>query len=663
MSNAAEVILVVEDDDAKRHAICRLLVNEGFNVRQAADGASALAQLGDHPDLVVLDIRLGDISGLEICRRIKDSPETAHIPVMQVSATCDEMEHRVQGLENSADAYLSDAINPQELLATVRALLRIRHAEQRAREHEERYRTLTEALPQLVWTCDREGRCDYVSTQWVNFTGRSTGEHLDWGWLDVLHPDDRAAATESWRQAVRDESEYDIEYRIRRHDGDYLWFQTRGVALRDAQGRITKWLGTCTDIDHQKQVAAERARLLASEQHAREEAETANRLKDDFLATLSHELRTPLMAILGWAELLKSGGLDAEQTEQAVETIDRNARIQSQLIDDLLDVSRIISGKLRLDVQAVDLVSVIAAAVNAVRTAADAKQINLQQQIDAQAGTVAGDPARLQQIVWNLLSNAIKFTPRGGRVSVQLVQTNSHVEIRISDTGEGIDPKFLPYVFERFRQADGSTRRAQGGLGLGLAIVRHLTELHGGSVSATSAGRDRGATFAVRLPMASVAALPAPTRDRPKQGFTKSPDPARLAVELRGVRVLVVDDERDTRAVLAKVLEGYHASVAAAANVADAIEAYRRARPDVLISDLGMPDQDGFDLIRQVREIESRRGGHVPAVALTAFARSDDRQRALRAGFEVHLSKPVSPSEVAAVVAELSGRSNADAER
>jgi signal transduction histidine kinase/CheY-like chemotaxis protein len=403
----------------------------------------------------------------------------------------------------------------------------------------------------------------------------------------------------------------------------------------------------------------ERVRLLAAEKEARSEAEAANRSKDEFLATLSHELRTPLNAILGWAQLLRTGALPADEATQGLETIERNAKAQAQLIDDLLDLSRIISGKLRVESRPVDLVAVVEGALDSVRPAADAKGIRVVPVLDAHAGPVAGDAGRLQQVAWNLLSNAVKFTPRGGRVDVWLCATASDAELTVSDDGAGIQPEFLPRVFDRLRQADGSSTRRHGGLGLGLAIVRHLVELHGGTVSASSAGEGRGATFTVRLPLAA-RNVPAtheqdpghrPTPPAERRDVSASP-PGRL---LEGVKVLVVDDEADARDVLRLGLEQRGASVTAAASASEALAGLRDAGAafHVLLSDIGMPDEDGYSLIRRVRQLGASRGGGVPAIALTAYARAEDRARALEAGFDEHVSKPVEPVVLAATVADL----------
>jgi signal transduction histidine kinase/CheY-like chemotaxis protein len=399
----------------------------------------------------------------------------------------------------------------------------------------------------------------------------------------------------------------------------------------------------------------ERSLLLEEAVRAREQAEEANRAKDVFLATLSHELRTPLTAVLGWARMLRAANVDEETALHGLQVIERNAESQHQLIQDLLDVSRIISGKLRLDVKQVALAGVIDAAVDSVNQAADAKSIGLDVKVEAGSDLVSGDPDRLQQVVWNLLSNAIKFTPKGGHVGVRVERHGSDVRIKVSDTGAGIAAEFLPHVFERFRQADGSTTRAHGGLGLGLAVVRHLVEQHGGTVEAVSAGEHRGSTFTVNLPISAVDAR-ADEGARGGEGDDASRAPHDLKGLLKGVRVLVVDDHTDARELLAMVLSSAGASVSAAASAPDALEKFRREPPDVLVSDIGMPGEDGFSLVASVKALGPEGGGGIPAIALTAYATEEDRQRALAAGFAEHLPKPVEPAELVTAVAHLAGK-------
>ena len=395
----------------------------------------------------------------------------------------------------------------------------------------------------------------------------------------------------------------------------------------------------------------ERARLLVLEQGARRQAEEANRMKDEFLATLSHELRTPLNAILGWVQVLRAGKLDEAAAIRALETIERNARSQAQLIADLLDVSRIITGKLRLDFKPVDLQRIIDAALETIRPAADAKGIQLAISLGRLGSPALGDADRIQQVVWNLLSNAIKFTPRGGRVEVLLQELGATALIRVTDSGIGIRPDFLPYVFDRFRQAESTLTRSHGGLGLGLSIVRHLVELHGGTVEVDSQGEGLGATFTVRLPLRAELA-----EDPLDQTGISVPRSWSVPDRLAGLRVMIVEDEEDTRELLVTALEQCGADVAAFATVAEALDAFELRSPDVLLSDLGVPGEDGYSLIRKVRSRPASLGGNVPAAALTAYVRAEDRRQALAAGFQAHLAKPIDPSDLVATVARLAGR-------
>jgi signal transduction histidine kinase/DNA-binding response OmpR family regulator len=407
------------------------------------------------------------------------------------------------------------------------------------------------------------------------------------------------------------------------------------------------------EVAERKQAEEERARMLVREQAARADAERANRTKDEFLATLSHELRTPLTAILGWSRLLRTSSFEGEQLARALETIERNARSQSQLIDDLLDVSRIITGKLRIDAQPIELVPIVEAAIDSIRPAAEAKSIKFEVALDRAAGRVSGDADRMQQVVWNLFSNAVKFTPEGGRVEVRLERTGSHTRISVADTGAGIDAKFLPFIFDRFRQADGSTTRKHGGLGLGLAIVRHLVELHGGEVSVQSDGTERGSTFSVVLPL-----LEGGTDGGSRGAADAAPTAAEVeataaggAAPLGGLCVLVVDDEADTRDWIAAVLRRNGAAVRSCGSAAEALRLLDAWEPDLLLSDIGMPHEDGYSLIKKVRK--SRAGSRMPAVALTAYASGEDRARALDAGFQEHLVKPVEPERLVAAIATV----------
>jgi signal transduction histidine kinase/ActR/RegA family two-component response regulator len=394
----------------------------------------------------------------------------------------------------------------------------------------------------------------------------------------------------------------------------------------------------------------ERAQLLSRAERARAEAEAANRIKDEFLATLSHELRTPLTSLLGWSSVLREAKRDEKVLTQGLEAIDRNARVQAQLIDDLLDVSRIVSGKLNLDVRPLDVASVTRAAINVVRPAADAKGISIDYWAERGLGAISADSARLQQIVWNLLSNAVKFTPHGGKITVRVEQDGTNARVTVKDTGQGIEPDFLPRAFDRFRQADSSTTRSFGGLGLGLAIVRHLVELHGGTVSAHSDGVNRGATFSATFPLLS---------DRAEAvAIAHGSDGAGETHSLDGLRVLLVDDEPEARQIITTVITRTGAEVTACTSAGEALAKLIEWKPDVILSDIAMPEEDGYSFIHKVRALPREKGGDTPAAALTAYARDIDRRQALAAGYQMHIAKPIGASQLVSMIAKLAGREN-----
>lgn len=658
-----------------------------------------------------------------------------------------------------------------------------RQIEERLRRSEMYLRLLIESLPQLVWTCRADGECDYLSPQWVRYTGVPESKQLGSGWLNQLHPDDCEPTITTWNRAVKKLSFYDTEFRVRRMDGVYRWFKSRASPLRTEEGEVIKWFGTCTDIEDQKRVEAllrkseerlraerdfsdktvdslpgvfylidqqgrflrwnknleeitghsaddiarmtplefiveedrtaverkieeafesgeaniearllakggrdipyfltgrrilidgrpcligngvditerilaedERERLLARERNARAEAEEANRLKDEFLATISHELRSPLNVILSWARLLRDPRTRGEQLDRALEIIERNAQAQTRLIGDLLDVSRIVSGKLSVQVRPVALDRTVEDVVADARASAEARGIDLSMKTSDREINLIGDSDRLQQVVWNLLSNAIKFTPDGGRIEVELKRVGAHVELKVSDTGRGISPEFLPHIFDRFRQANRTDAGARAGLGLGLTIVRFIAEAHGGSVTAESPGVGQGATFTVKLPLAAPTPEVVPAIERRELSLKAGALPS-----LSGVRVLVVDDDEDARDVLSVVLGSYGAEVTTAANAIQALDILAASQRNgdglsVLVSDINMPGMDGYEFIRRVRAMERECDRKIPAVALTAYARAEDRVQALQAGYQMHVPKPIEPAELEVVVATL----------
>ncbi|MCU0568837.1 MAG: response regulator [Oculatellaceae cyanobacterium Prado106] len=835
----SRIILVVDDDDANRYVVARILQQVGFTVQEAATGSTALDLASDQPDLVILDIKLPDINGLEVCQRLKLDPKTALIPVLHLSAQRVGSYDKVQGLESGADGYLTHPVDPLELIATVRSLLRIREAERKLQQSEQRFRAIFNQTFQFIGLLEPDGlvmelnqtALDFAGLELAEVTGRFLWELKFWqrspeaqqqlksavtqavsgtfvryetevqghdnqiaildfsikpvqddaGNVVLLIPEGRDITDRKTSEAERQQAEQALlrsESRFQRLvesniigsiisnfsgsliDANDAFLRLIGYSRAELQAGALDWkqltpaeflpsderaiaearqTGSCLpyekeyyhkdgsriavmigfallednseqvvsfvlDLTERKKQEQERERLLERERAARSEAEAANRIKDEFLATLSHELRSPLNAILGWAQLMRSQSLEPTVIDRALETIERNARHQTQLIEDLLDVSRIIRGKLQLHIAPVNVTLPLLAAIETMRLAADAKQIQLQLQIPEQFSArsplmVLGDPSRLQQVFWNLLSNAIKFTPINGQITIQLEQityssedspdhaltghdagrtalehTESsttlndqslvtqaapvsqplpYAQITITDTGRGITPDFLPHVFEYFRQADGSITRTQGGLGLGLAIVRHLVEQHGGTAKAASPGDGQGATFTVLLPLIKPAAPEAA-----QESMVIEPQPSPAITPLQALHILVVDDEPDTRDFLALLLQEQGATVTTAASAQEGLQVLQQTKVNLLISDIGMPHQDGYMLMQQIRTQEQdaftgESRSPMPAIALTAYAREEDIRKALAAGFQAHLAKPIASQDLIQAILNL----------
>jgi PAS domain S-box-containing protein len=637
------LILNVDDHPARRYTKTHILKSAGMDVVEAEGGHETLRMVRDHcPHLVLLDMKLPDMNGLEVCRRIKAGAGTKHIPVLHISATYTSEDDKVQSLESGADIFLAEPVEPAELITVVRALLRLRTSEIGLAESEERMRLATEGAG--IATCDVDLRtgASVWSGQLYAMLGVEPGRPATWDlWKGLMHPDDLTEILADMERAGARGMQVSRELRIRRHDDRReSWLALFGRVYPDEHGRRTRFLGVVVDVTARKRAEAEREALLKREHDARRDAEEAARLKDEFLATLSHELRNPMSAILGWLHLLRTGRLNAEQKDKALETIQRNADLQTQLINDLLDVSRIVTGKMQLEPQPMLIDEVIEQAVDSVRQAAAAKRIELATRIE-RPDPMHADPHRLQQVFANLLSNAVKFTPSGGRVEVRCGRVGDRIQVTVTDTGEGIAPAVLPHLFQRFRQADGSTTRRHGGLGLGLAIVRHIAEAHGGEAFATSEGLGKGSTFTVSLPIHAAV----------EKGREDAPDPAGGS-RLAGVRVLAVDDEAAALDLMSTMLSGEGAQVRGASNAADALHLVHEWRPQVMVLDIGLPGEDGYQLLRKLRDhVAPGRG--VPAIAVTGYARDEDRQRALGAGFVAHIPKPFDPDTVIATVGRL----------
>jgi PAS domain S-box-containing protein len=665
----AQVLLV--DDNADMRDYLQRLLSPYWQVATAIDGLEALEAIAQRrPDLIVSDVMMPRLDGFELLQRLRANPQTKEIPVILLSARAGE-EARIEGLAAGADDYLIKPFSARELLARVETTLKLaqlrretetalRQSEEQLRIANQRFELATTAVSCLIYDWDMERgiveRTDGL-TQLLGYSLAEVEPSVDW-WQQQIHPEDLPHLLKAGKADLITRDRLHYEYRVRHKDGRYIYVLDQGIIVtRNAAGYPTRLVGSTIDITERKQAEAERERLLASEKNIRAQAETANRIKDEFLAVLSHELRSPLNPILGWTKLLQTGNLDADKTQQALDTIERNAKLQSELIEDLLDVSRILRGKLRLNVGAVNLMTVVQGAIETVRLSAETKGIGLitPAASDSPPLQVLGDSTRLQQVVWNLLSNAIKFTPAGGKVQVELeaiavapAPHPTHAQITVRDTGKGMHPDFVPYVFDYFRQEDGATTRKFGGLGLGLAIVRHLVELHGGSVNAESLGENQGATFRVQLPLAALPSRSAIPDLSTPEGASPSDRPP-----LAGLYILVVDDEPDSCEFAGFVLKQAGASVVSVNHASDALVRLTRSRFDLLLSDIGMPDMDGYMLIQQVRARSPEHGGKIAAIALTAYAGEMDHQRALQAGFHAHVSKPIEPERLIEVVASL----------
>ncbi|SMG23884.1 hybrid sensor histidine kinase/response regulator [Paraburkholderia susongensis] len=627
----AAYVLVVDDDEGILRLARKSLERAGCRVAICAGIEAARDRLASGgPDLLVLDYQLsGPDTGLDFFRRLR--AEGIRIPAILVTGFTDES-RVIEALR----AGVSDVVPKSgdyldylpEAVERVLSQVRLQRASDEAlllRDRELHYRTLSEALPHLVLTCNAAGDCDFLSKQWHDYTGMS--EHCSYGlaWLDAVHPDDREEIRRSWLKAVAGQSgDYRREMRIRRHDGEYRWFDVRAVAMRDAENNVSKWFGSCTDIHSQREAIEERERLLASEQAARQAAEEANRAKDRFLAMLSHELRTPLTPVLAGASVLEMIPDLPGQARSSVRMIRRNIELEARLIDDLLDLTRVANGKLRLSLETVDVHDVIDSVLELFRSEIQVKQQDVHVDKLATHHYVLADRARLQQMLWNLIRNAAKFTPDGGHIYVRTRDERMHVQISVEDTGIGIEPEQIGKLFNAFEQGDQNMTRQFGGLGLGLAITKALTDVHGGTVIAHSPGPHCGATFTITLPTAAAPAAAQPV---------VVPSTVQPASPLT---VLLIEDHADTAEVMAQLIRSVGHAVTVVGRVDDALAATQLQRFDLVVSDVGLPDGTGLDFVKAFREHSD-----APAVALTGFGTDEDVRRCLGAGFTSHLTKPV----------------------
>ena len=640
-------ILVINDHEATRQLLARMLRASGFTVDEATSAAEGLACIGERaPDLVLLDADLPDLPGDELMRQLRINPQTLAVPIVHISSAYVASHEIGTALDSGADGYLTLPVDAVELIATVRAVMRARRAEEAAHQFARQWQKTFDAISDGVCLLDRSG--------YVQRCNKALCELVEQPFADVIGAPfvaliERALGPEAL--PMRDLGALGESVAVQAQHGE-RWVRVAADPVFDDAGYLTGAVLIISDITESKRVEEAMRR-------SNQELMQANRIKDEFLATLSHELRTPLNAIVGWTRLMRTGRLDEHTGARALETIDRNATLQAKLVEDLLDVSRIITGKLRLRIANIDPISVLEAAINSVRPAAEAKGIRIAAELDSSAGIIAADGDRLQQVMWNLLSNAIKFTPAGGHVRVTLQRGPAGLTVAVADDGPGIEPAFLPYVFDRFRQADSSTTRNHGGLGLGLAIVRHLVELHGGTVHAESGGEGGGAVFALTLPWSARgerARTTAPAL-RATAGACETPTVPAL---LEGLRLLVVDDEPDARELLAAALTQMGARVQVVGSADEALLAMASERPHVLVSDIGMPGKDGYALVHEVRAAEHGHG-RLPAVALTAYATADDVKRACAAGYDAHVAKPVDAVTLARTIVGLVGPAESEA--
>jgi PAS domain S-box-containing protein len=643
IDRSVHTVLVVDDNPATRYSTARVIRAAGFRTAEAASGGEALELIAQGVSGVVLDVHLPDIDGFELCRMIRAKPATASLPVVHLSAEYVRSEDRVTGLNAGADGYMVHPVEPAVLVATMQALIRARTAEDELRKSEQRFRAIYDQAQSGIALLDGQGRFEDVNPAMLRMLGRTREEMVGRPLSDFVPPEWKAFIGAQIGHPSDEHTPWRGEFPLLAADGRPVRLEWNVSSHAQPGVRIAIAL----DISERYELEQRRRDLLEREQAARRSAERHSRTKDDFIAVLSHELRTPLNAIIGWVHILKRRGSTPEGAK-GLDAIERNVKTQARIISDILDVSRINSGKLRLDREWTEPAELVLSSIDALSGSIDEKRIRVDATVQGAHAPAFLDPARFQQIFWNLMTNAVKFSPEGGRIVVDLQRTGDRLRLEVRDFGQGISAEFLPQLFDRFTQSDAPGNRRHGGLGLGMSIVKHLVDLHGGEVSAASEGVGRGTLVRVELPVESQADSVPPVDAPDTDGGVDDEDSAAV----HGLDVLVVEDDREASEMMTVVLSDRGARVRIAVDYDSALRAVQQAWPDVLVSDIGLPGRDGYELVRSVRELErERRAPHLQVIALTAFARAEDRDKTLAAGFDLHLSKPLKPHQLLEAIA------------
>lgn len=664
-------ILLVDDRSEGLLALDAVLKSSDYNLLKASSGEEALVVAAKNDlAVILLDVQMPGMDGFETAERLKQMPQCKDVPIIFITAIDYDDKYLNRGYQAGAVDYVFKPFEPFILRSKVAVFVELhkktlelaenasriqemerdeRHRQLAKQELEslQKYRHLTEAIPIVIWQADAKGEIIYFNPAWFEFTGKSKDSVNTQMFLDSVNDEDVPDVESVWKENLLAIQPFEIEARIKGKDKEH-WHVIRCVPELGPNNAVLGWVGSCTDIDDRKKAHEDRKHLLLLEQRSREEAENANRTKDEFLATLSHELRTPLNVVVGWSELLLSSDFEKKLFDEGLKGIHRNAHAQAALVNDLLDVSRIITGKLRCDMVLMNVRSLLEESLRSLQLAAISKGIIVTSEIE-NLRPISGDYGRVKQIISNILSNALKFTPKNGKITVKAKTDNGFVQIEVQDTGQGIEPEFLSQVFERFRQQDSRTTRAHGGLGLGLAIVRFLVENHGGEVEAFSEGRDKGSKFVIRFPAADAEMseknllIDTNLYNYPKKSISQN---------LKGLEILAVDDVPDSVQLLSLHLGLAGAIVRTATSAKEALGKFLEKAPDLLISDIAMPNEDGFSLIRKVRGSGSE-GKNVRAIALTAFARQEERKVILEAGFDEHFPKPIEAEKLISLIQQL----------